>query len=79
MKFDHFHIDKAALRKAFTNAGVRSSFGVAIVVGTLLNIVNQGKDLFRGDEIDLLAAGLTYAVPFLVASYGAYNAHRQKS
>lgn len=46
---------------------------VALVVGTLLNLINQGDALFRGGHLDLLKIVLTYAVPYCVATYGAVS------
>lgn len=61
----------------------RRSFRVAVVVGTLLNLINQPQALFgvvlldsQGmHQLDVTKALLTYAVPFLVATYGALTAH----
>lgn len=46
---------------------------VAVVVGTILNLINQGDAFVSGSGIDLLKLALTYCVPFCVASYGSYN------
>jgi hypothetical protein len=46
---------------------------VAIVVGTLLNLINQGDVLLGGGHVDLLKAALTFAVPYGVATYGAVS------
>jgi hypothetical protein len=45
---------------------------VALLVGTLLNLINQGDALLRGAHLDLKIA-LTYAVPYCVATYGAVS------
>jgi hypothetical protein len=49
------------------------SFKIAIIVGTLLNIINQGETIFSPDflNIDYVKSLLTYTVPFLVSSYTA--------
>jgi hypothetical protein len=60
----------------------RRSFRVAFVVGTVLNLIHQSQTLLGLLSLDLLAmerlnvikALLTYAVPFLVATYGALTA-----
>jgi hypothetical protein len=49
---------------------------VAIVVGTALNLINQGPEMLAGTSPVLWQVLLTYAVPFLVASYGTYAAYR---
>ena len=47
---------------------------VTVVVGTILNAINQGAEILGSGPVDLLRLLLTYAVPFFVASYGAYSA-----
>lgn len=49
----------------------RRSFAAAIVVGTILNLINQGDALFGGRRIDWVKLALTYIVPYCVATYGA--------
>ncbi|MGR3463098.1 MAG: nitrate/nitrite transporter NrtS [Roseovarius sp.] len=60
------------LSKAIFTRSVR----VAIVVGTILNLINQGDAIFGSAESDLGKAALTYCVPFFVAMYGALSATR---
>ena len=55
---------------------IRQSIAVMLVVGTLLNLINQGDAIFAWTEIDWLRAALTYCVPFFVSLYGAYTANR---
>ena len=50
------------------------AFSVAMVVGTALNLINQGEALFAGGEIHLGKALLTYLVPFVVSTHGAVTA-----
>ena len=45
-------------------------------VGTALNAINQGPEMLSGHWPVLWKLALTYAVPFLVASYGSYAAFR---
>ena len=49
----------------------RRSLAAAVVVGTVLNLINQGDALFGGRPLDWLKLGLTYIVPYCVATYGA--------
>lgn len=49
----------------------RRSLAAAIVVGTILNLINQGDALFGGRHINWLKVVLTYIVPYCVATYGA--------
>lgn len=51
----------------------RRSFLVALVVGTILNLINQGDALLGGGHIVLWKLALTYAVPYAVATYGAVS------
>jgi len=57
----------------------RRSFIVALVVGSLLTLLNQGDILFAGNWNDALywKIPLTYCVPFCVATYGALSNARR--
>jgi hypothetical protein len=46
---------------------------VALVVGTILNLINQGDALLGHRPMDLTKAILTYLVPYCVATYGAVS------
>jgi cytochrome bd-type quinol oxidase subunit 2 len=67
-------IDPPALRKTFETAVLTRSVLVALIVGTVLNAINQGQEFLEGQPVNWLRLILTYAVPFFVASYGAYSA-----
>lgn len=47
---------------------------VAVMVGTILNLINQGDAVFGPKEIELFKAALTYCVPFCVSLHGAMSA-----
>jgi hypothetical protein len=64
----------AALRTAFAPPVVRRSLVLAVVVGTVLNVINQGDVVAAGGSPNWLKIALTYCVPFCVATYGAYCA-----
>ena len=49
----------------------RRALVVALVVGTVLNLINQGDRLLSGQGPDWLKLALTYLVPFVVSSHGA--------
>ena len=51
----------------------RRSFAAAVVVGTVLNLINQGDALFAGRGLDWTKLVLTYIVPYCVATYGAVS------
>ena len=51
----------------------RRSLWVALVVGTILNLVNQGDALVASRPLDLVKLALTYLVPYFVCTYGAVS------
>ena len=51
----------------------RRSFVVALIVGTILNLINQGDALFGQGHLNLIKIILTFAVPYCVATYGAVS------
>jgi len=53
---------------------VKRSTIVAIVVGTILNLINQGDALMDPSRFELVKCLLTYLVPYCVATYGAVSA-----
>ncbi len=63
------------------------SFRVAMIVGTVLNLINQPETMASLVFLDfhslqltyVIKAVLTYIVPFLVATYGAMTALRLQS
>ena len=67
---------REALRRTFSAPSVRRSLTVAVVIGTVLNAINQGPEIFSGHWPIWWKLVLTYFVPFAVASYGSYAAFR---
>jgi hypothetical protein len=51
----------------------RRSLIVAMVVGTVLNLINQGDAIVGANAINWLKIGLTYVVPYCVCTYGAVS------
>ncbi len=51
----------------------KRSLVVALLVGTILNLINQGDALFGAASLNLMKILLTYAVPYFVATYGAVS------
>lgn len=49
----------------------RRSLVVAVIVGSILNLINQGDVLFGDSRLNLTKLLLTFAVPYCVATYGA--------
>ncbi|MFB9269315.1 nitrate/nitrite transporter NrtS [Bradyrhizobium erythrophlei] len=60
-------------RYAFSDGVPRRSFLVAVVVGTVLNLINQGDALFGAMPINWFKVILTYFVPYAVCTYGAVS------
>jgi hypothetical protein len=55
-----------------TTEGVpQRALRIAVVVGTVLNLINQGDALLGAAPVNWLKIGLTYIVPYLVGTYGA--------
>lgn len=67
---------REAARRTFTGSSLRRSLVVAVVVGSALNIINQGPEMLSGKWPVMWKIALTYVVPFLVASYGSYAAFK---
>lgn len=56
------------------DAGIpRRSLWVALWVGSVLNLINQGDAILAGGPINVLKIGLTFCVPYCVATYGAVS------
>jgi hypothetical protein len=60
-------------RRCFTASILGRSLRVALIVGTILNLINQGDALFGSRKLNILKLLLTYAVPFCVCTYGAVS------
>ena len=71
-------IDLNALRQTCSRAVALRSLGVAALIGTILNAINQGPELLAHKHLNGIKILLTYATPFFVASYGAYAAFRTR-
>ena len=67
---------REALRRTFAGPSARRSLMVALIIGTLLNAINQGPEILTGHWPVWWKLALTYFVPFAVASYGSYAAFR---
>jgi len=65
-----------ALRRALTWRIARHSLATLLIVGSVLNVINQGDSLFGSGTINWWKLLLTYSVPFCVATFGAYSAYR---
>jgi hypothetical protein len=59
---------------AVANGTPKRALCVALVVGTVLNLINQGDAIMAGAALNWLKVGLTYVVPYLVSTHGAVSA-----
>lgn len=66
----------SALRRTFAWRSVRRSLIAAMIVGTVVNGINQGQELLAGHGPILWKLALTYLTPFFVVSYGSFAAFR---
>ena len=57
----------------------RRSLYVALVVGTVLNLINQGDALLGMASINWWKLVLTYCVPYVVCAYGAVSYQLKKA
>lgn len=64
----------AVLRLCLSGGIPRRSLIVAIVVGTILNLINQGDALLGDAAINWTRLILTFIVPYCVSTYGAVSA-----
>lgn len=65
---------KSVYRCAISDGVPRRSFYVAIIVGTILTLINQGGAILGAGSINWLKVILTYFIPYAVCTYGAVYA-----
>lgn len=58
-------------RIALSRHIVINALKISVVVGSVLNLVNQGESLLHGGTISWLHLILNYLVPYCVASFSA--------
>ena len=56
---------------AFGDGTPRKAFFTALVVGSILTIINHGDVIFSGDFPNPLKVILTYCVPYCVTTWGS--------
>ncbi len=62
---------KKLLLTALTPSILESSLKISFVVGSVLNLINQGENFLQSGKISWLHLALNYLVPYCVASYSA--------
>ncbi len=67
------------LATAFSAGVVRRSVIMALVVGPILTVINQGDALWSEAVFDLWKAALTFVVPYVVATVSSVATERGRS
>ena len=65
---------REAAQRTFAWPAVKRSLAMALLVGTIVNGINQGPEILEGQWPVIWKLVLTYMIPFLVVSYGSYAA-----
>jgi hypothetical protein len=79
LRFDGERTVLAEIWELAISGGVpQRSLIVAVVVGTLLNLINQGDALLTAMPLNWTKLLLTYVVPYCVATYGAVSVQRSQ-
>ena len=63
---------------AFGDGTPKKALMTAIVVGTILTMINHGDVIIEGGSLNTLKVFLTYCVPFCVTTWGALHGKRVK-
>lgn len=63
--------DKGLVRTALEPAIARNALKVSLVVGAVLNVVNQGGAFIDGRPLVISQLLLNFLVPYVVSSYSA--------
>jgi hypothetical protein len=65
---------------SISNGVPRRSLIVALVVGTIVNLINQGDAMVVGASLDITKLLATYIVSYFVGTYGAvsYRLHTDR-
>jgi hypothetical protein len=69
---------KEAVRICLKREHLRRTIRIALVVGTILTLINQLDVIVKGDATGLtwIKAGLNYCVPFVVSNLGLLAGRR---
>ena len=61
---------------AFGDGTPKKALMTALVVGSILTMINHGDVILAGGSINYLKVALTYCVPFCVTTWGALHGKR---
>jgi hypothetical protein len=66
------------LQVVFSKPSLSRCIPIALLVGTLLSLINQGSVIFGGHATDVtwIRVGMNYVVPFCVSSSGFFASQR---
>ena len=64
---------RRAIALAISDGVPRRAFWVALVVGTVLTLINQGDAILAGGGPNWTKLVLTYLVPYAVSTHGAVS------
>jgi F0F1-type ATP synthase assembly protein I len=72
---------REALRICFRREHLRRTVKIALVVGTILTLINQLDVIVKGDAttITWVKGGLNYCVPFIVSNLGLLAGKRAEA
>lgn len=62
-----------ALKLALSGSSLRRSIFVSAVVGTILNVINQGDAMMAGQGFEFVKGALTFSVPFCVSTFASWS------
>lgn len=57
--------------KALSPNILKNAIKISLVVGLVLNIINQGTNIWSGDDVSWLHIFLNFFVPYCVSTYSA--------
>jgi hypothetical protein len=69
---------RRGLRLAASRQMAGNALRICLVVGTVLNLINQGPALWSGQRPSLLHLLLNFLVPYAVATYSAVRLRLQQ-
>jgi len=75
----HYEANMPGLLKHLTWSIVKRSIVIALIVGTILCVINHSDKMLAHTltSADFIRMGLTYIVPFCVATLGALTAREE--
>lgn len=62
-----------ACKCALSGSRLRRSLFIMFVVGSILNIINQGEMIIQDGHVEWIKGVLTFLVPFCVSSFSVWG------